>query len=120
MPRNLPLILALACLAACKPESTVPPAAPAASAAMDSAPAHVDVREVRAWLESLPGVTATHDMHVWNLSTTETALTAHLVHERADPTALLKEAQILVRTRFFIGHTTLQLETEALPDCPDC
>ena len=47
MPRNLPLILALACLAACKPESTVPPAAPAASAAMDSAPAQRIEADVR-------------------------------------------------------------------------
>jgi len=88
--------------------------------AVDGVPAQVDVIRLEAALRELPGVTAVHDLHVWGLSTTETALTAHLVHERADPTALLKEAQVLVRTRFFIGHTTLQLETEALPDCPDC
>ena len=61
-----------------------------------------------------------HDLHVWGLSTTQTALTAHLVHDRGDPKALLQEAQALARSRFKIGHTTLQLETDVMPDCPDC
>ena len=66
------------------------------------------------------GVSAVHDLHVWGLSTTETALTAHLVHDRPDPEALLAEAHALARARFAIGHTTLQLEAGPLPDCPDC
>lgn len=88
--------------------------------ALDAAPAGVDVGAVREALLALPGVDAVHDLHVWGLSTTETALTAHLVHDRPDPATLLAEAQALARTRFRIGHTTLQLETSALPDCPDC
>lgn len=88
--------------------------------ALDAAPRGVDVAAVRTAFLSLPGVTAVHDLHVWGLSTTETALTAHLVHDREDATALLSEAQSLARSRFSIGHTTLQLETGALPDCPDC
>ncbi|CAL1690798.1 Cadmium, cobalt and zinc/H(+)-K(+) antiporter [Brevundimonas subvibrioides] len=88
--------------------------------AMDAAPASVDVAAVRAALAGLPGVTAVHDLHVWGLSTTQTALTAHLVHERGDPRALLQEAQTVARSRFGIGHTTLQLETDVMPDCPDC
>ena len=88
--------------------------------ALDAAPRGVDVAAIRAGFLALPGVTAVHDLHVWGLSTTETALTAHLVHERTDADALLCEAQALARTRFSIGHTTLQLETGALPDCPDC
>ena len=88
--------------------------------ALDAAPRGVDVAAIRAGFLALPGVTAVHDLHVWGLSTTETALTAHLVHDRADADALLCEAQALARTRFSIGHTTLQLETGALPDCPDC
>ena len=67
----------------------------------------------------LPGVRAVHDLHVWGLSTTETALTAHLVHDRADTAALICEAQAVAK-RYAIGHTTLQLETEPLPDCPGC
>ena len=88
--------------------------------ALDAAPAGVEVEAVRAGLLGLPGVSAVHDLHVWGLSTTETALTAHLVHDRADPAALLSEAQTLARARWGIGHTTLQLETDPLPDCPTC
>lgn len=91
-----------------------------AALAMDAAPASVDVAAVREALVALPGVRAIHDLHIWNLSTTSTALTAHLVHDRGDPRALLAEAQALARTRFRIGHTTLQLETDVMPDCPDC
>lgn len=88
--------------------------------ALDAAPRGVDVEAIRAAFLALPGVNAVHDLHVWGLSTTDTALTAHLVHDRADAAALLAEAQGLARTRFRIGHTTLQLESDALPDCPDC
>ena len=88
--------------------------------ALDAAPRGVDVAAIRGGFLALPGVTAVHDLHVWGLSTTETALTAHLVHDRTDAEALLCEAQALARSRFSIGHTTLQLETGALPDCPDC
>lgn len=88
--------------------------------AMDAAPRSVDVAAVRAALAALPGVRGVHDVHVWGLSTTATALTAHLVHDRGDPRALLAEAQTLARSRFAIAHTTLQLETDVLPDCPDC
>ena len=88
--------------------------------ALDAAPRGVDVGAIRAAFLALPGVTAVHDLHVWGLSTTDTALTAHLVHDRTDGDALLAEAQTLARTRFEIGHTTLQLESGVLPDCPDC
>ena len=87
--------------------------------AMDGAPAGVDMAGLERALCALPGVSAVHDLHVWALSTTETAMTAHLVHGRADPDDLLVEAQGAAR-RFDIRHTTLQLETTALPDCPGC
>src|SRR5690606_16888089 len=90
------------------------------SLALDAAPRGVDVAAVRQAFLSLPGVSAVHDLHVWGMSTTETALTAHLVHDREDAAALLSEAQSLARRRFNIGHTTLQLESGPLPDCPDC
>ncbi|MFN3932876.1 MAG: cation diffusion facilitator family transporter [Brevundimonas sp.] len=88
--------------------------------ALDAAPRGVDVAAIRAAFLSLPGVTAVHDLHVWGLSTTETALTAHLCHERPDADALLAEAQAMARGRFRIGHTTLQLEAQPSPDCPAC
>lgn len=88
--------------------------------ALDAAPRGVDVEAIRAAFLTLPGVTAVHDLHVWGLSTTQTALTAHLVHDRPDPDALLAEAQAMARGRFHIRHTTLQLEAGPLADCPTC
>lgn len=88
--------------------------------ALDAAPAHIDPKQVRAGLEKLEGVISVHDLHIWGLSTTEAALTAHIVHESADGDALLVEARKLVRARFGIGHTTLQLERTVLGDCPHC
>lgn len=88
--------------------------------ALDAAPAAIDMTAVSHGLTGLRGVRAVHDLHVWGLSTTQTALTAHLVHDRADGAGLLTEAQALVRDRFGITHTTFQIEPEALPDCPEC
>ena len=88
--------------------------------ALDAAPQSVDVAAVKAAFLALPGVSAVHDLHIWGMSTTETALTAHLVHDRIDGAVLLSEAQTLARSRFSIGHTTLQLESGLTPDCPDC
>lgn len=88
--------------------------------ALDAAPRGVDVEAIRTAFLALPGVTAVHDLHVWGLSTTETALTAHICHHRPDADALLAEAQGLARGRFRIGHTTLQLEAGPLADCPTC
>ena len=87
--------------------------------AMDGAPSGVDVPALEKALVGLPGVRAVHDLHVWALSTTDTALTAHLVHDRTDSAALIGEAQAVAR-RYAINHTTLQLENEPLPDCPGC
>lgn len=88
--------------------------------ALDGAPREIDVTAIRESLLHLDGVTAIHDLHVWGLSTTETALTAHLVHQRPDANALLIEAQTLARERFSITHTTLQLESGDALECQHC
>nr|WP_314431088.1 cation diffusion facilitator family transporter [uncultured Brevundimonas sp.] len=88
--------------------------------ALDAAPNGVEVDQVRDAFLALPGVSAVHDLHIWGLSTTDTALTAHLVHDRPDADALLIEAQGVARSRFGVSHTTFQLESGALPDCPSC
>ena len=88
--------------------------------ALDAVPNGVEVDQVREAFVALPGVSAVHDLHVWGLSTSDTALTAHLVHDRPDADALLIEAQTVARSRFNISHTTFQLESGALPDCPTC
>ena len=86
--------------------------------ALDTAPSAVDVTEVRAFLAGWPGVTAVHDLHVWPLSTTETALTAHLVRAEGGD-AFLKSVCRELNARFRIGHATLQIEAESLEDCEE-
>jgi cobalt-zinc-cadmium efflux system protein len=85
----------------------------AADLVMDAVPAGVSQAAVRDWLMALPGVTEVHDLHIWALSTTETALTAHLVcggePEDRHPHDLAAE----LRRRFGIGHATVQIESDA-------
>jgi len=83
-------------------------------------PAGIDVDDVEAELGSLDGVIAVHDLHVWPLSTTETALTAHLVAPEVESDELLGSARDLLRTRFRIAHSTIQVERQAPADCTDC
>lgn len=84
-------------------------------------PEGIDVDEVEAELAELDGVDTVHDLHVWPLSTTETALTAHLVTARADfPDALLESARAMLHDRFHIEHCTLQVERSHPADHKDC
>jgi cobalt-zinc-cadmium efflux system protein len=84
-------------------------------------PAGIDVDEVELALSRLDGVDAVHDLHVWPLSTTETALTAHIVTERADyPDALLAAARAVLHDRFHIEHCTIQVERHHPADHRDC
>jgi cobalt-zinc-cadmium efflux system protein len=84
-------------------------------------PEGIDVDQVEAALAELDGVEAVHDLHVWPLSTTETALTAHIVTARADyPDALLASARAVLHDRFHIEHCTLQVEREHSADHKDC
>jgi cobalt-zinc-cadmium efflux system protein len=87
--------------------------------ALDAAPAGIDVERVRQALLDLPGVTAVHDLHVWGMSTTDAALTAHLVRGPDAGADLLARAQKVGRD-FSIGHTTFQIEDGTQADCPDC
>jgi cobalt-zinc-cadmium efflux system protein len=67
--------------------------------------------QVRAYLETQTGVEATHDLHIWAMSTTETALTCHLVMPKGHPgDAFLTELAHQLHLRFGIGHATLQIE----------
>ncbi len=86
-----------------------------ANLALDAVPAGIDADAVAACLGALPGVTEVHDLHIWGLSTTETALTAHLVQaEAGGEEALLLDACQVMRQRFGIGHATFQVETARL------
>lgn len=89
----------------------------AANLAVDGVPRAIRLTEVETYLRTLPGVTEVHDLHVWGLSTTSTALTAHLVHaEGTGREALLLRACQDLQARFRIDHATLQLETPALAE----
>ena len=84
--------------------------------ALAGVPAGVDQGGVARYLASLPGVTEVHDLHIWGMSTTETALTAHLVRPGAAlDDALLAEVCTELKTRFAIHHATLQVESGATP-----
>ena len=77
-------------------------------------PEKIDPAKVRDYLEGLPGVREVHDLHIWAISTTETALTAHLVRPDAGPDdALLHEAARELEAHFGISHATLQIELDA-------
>ena len=87
----------------------------AAHLATDGVPHRVDRAAVQGYLAGLPGVLEVHDLHIWALSTTEVALTAHLVRaEDADDQGLIHSAGDGLARRFRIGHATLQVETAAL------
>ncbi|MET0312846.1 MAG: cation diffusion facilitator family transporter [Hansschlegelia sp.] len=80
---------------------------------LDAVPAGVDFSAVQAFLRGRPGVTEVHDLHIWSMSTTETALTAHLVMPQGhDGDAMLRELCHELSERFKIGHSTLQIERD--------
>ena len=84
-------------------------------------PAGIDVELVWSALAELEGVETVHDLHVWPLSTTETALTAHIVTKKADyPDALLASAHAILQSQFHITHCTIQVEREHPADHKDC
>ena len=79
--------------------------------ALDAVPTHIDHDAIVAYLGRLPGVTEVHDLHIWAMSTTEIALTAHLVRPQAGlDDQLLTQACRELTERFGIGHATLQVE----------
>ena len=86
--------------------------------AMDAVPVRIDLDAVRGYLEGLPGVTGVHDLHVWALSTTENALTAHLIRPgNGLDDRLLHDIAHELQKCFRIAHTTLQVEKGDL-SCP--
>lgn len=77
-----------------------------------AAPPGIELAEVRRHLAGLEGVAAVHDLHVWPMSTTETALTAHLVMpQRPASDAFLHSVTEGLRTRFGVHHATIQIES---------
>ena len=84
--------------------------------ALDAVPAHIDPAKVRAYLSKLTGVSEVHDLHIWAMSTTETALTVHLVMPKGHPgDAFTAEICRELREHYLVHHTTVQIETGAQP-----
>ena len=89
--------------------------------ALDRVPEHIPPADVVAALEELPGVTRVHDLHIWSLSTTDVALTCHLVMPAGCPgDAFLRSVSALLHDRFHIGHTTIQVERDEDRACATC
>lgn len=79
--------------------------------AVDAVPRNVDPEAVRDYLSGLPGVNTIHDLHIWPLSTTDTALTAHMVmDEFPDGDEFLADVAGVLEDRFAIKHPTIQME----------
>ena len=81
--------------------------------ALDAVPEGIEIESVRACLSGLPGVTEVHDLHIWGMSTTETALTVHLVMPTGHPgDPFIAEVSKRLHDEYRIGHATIQVETD--------
>ena len=79
--------------------------------ALDAVPQSIDPGQVETYLAALPGVTAVHDLHIWGMSTTDAAMTVHLVKPDASiDDALLARINADMHRLFHIDHTTVQFE----------
>lgn len=86
---------------------------------MDAVPSGIEPSEVRTYLETLPGVASIHDLHIWAMSTTENALTCHLVMPGGHPgNDFMAAACRDLASRFAIRHPTFQIELGGRADCP--
>ena len=86
--------------------------------ALDAVPEHIDPARVAQFLGGLPGVVDVHHLHIWGLSTTNVALTAHVVLAEPDEnSARLEHIREELHRRFGIDHATLQMESTASGTC---
>ncbi len=79
--------------------------------ALNAVPAHIDVPAIDAYLRECSGVTDVHDLHIWGMSTTESALTVHLVMPGGYPgDVFMDDIMQILKERFSVHHSTLQIE----------
>ena len=84
-----------------------------ANLALDAVPKGIELARVRDYLAAIDGVTEVHDLHIWAMSTNETALTAHLVRPGGHDDAFLHQVCEGLSHRFKIHHATLQVEVSS-------
>jgi cobalt-zinc-cadmium efflux system protein len=85
---------------------------------MDAVPREIDIEEVKKYLSSLEGVKEIHDLHVWAMSTAETALTVHIVYDgEYERNSIIKKVSKDLEHKFNIVHTTLQIEDRDDSNC---
>ena len=93
----------------------------ATSMTLAGTPRNIESAQVARALEKLPGVVGTHHLHIWSLSTTETAMTVHLqVGDDVDRDLILRQANAYVHQMFGIDHSTIQVERAAPAPGNDC
>lgn len=78
--------------------------------ALDAVPRHINLEEVRNFLLDQKGVMDIHDLHIWAMSTTAVALTAHLIMPAGYDDSFISSLQQELKDHFGIGHTTFQIE----------
>lgn len=86
----------------------------AVSLSLDGVPAGITPEEVQNALLAIPGVCGLHHLHIWPMSTTETALTVHLLREEAASQTseqIITQASVILREKFGISHPTFQIES---------
>lgn len=85
---------------------------------MAAVPAHIDPAEVRRFLEARPGVASIHDLHIWPMSTTEIALSCHMIIPAGHPgDAFIHDLAEQLDHRFRINHATVQIEIDPQVAC---
>lgn len=89
---------------------------------MDAVPGNVDIHEIYKFLSGLPEVVDVHDLHIWAMSSTETALTVHIVRSRHhDNEEVLETIQKEMEEKYRISHITVQFENQVKGKfCKNC
>lgn len=82
--------------------------------ALDAVPKHIELDKVHNFLIAQKGVDDIHDLHIWAMSTTQIALTAHLIMPKGFNDEFISELQEKLEHEFGIGHTTFQIENERI------
>ncbi len=85
--------------------------------ALDAVPDNIKIEHVREYLANLPEVTGVHDLHIWSLGTTDTALTAHLTTAVQTSAGFISSIQHHLQEQFNIEHSTIQVEFGEMEDC---